>query len=554
MIRMWILATMCCLLYQTSTVHAVEATRELDTRTATVTVDLSSPRAISPTLFGHNSEYFNERSAGGGLWDVEKRGPRSGVIDLLRPLRIGCLRFPGGTLSNYYHWADGIGPSPSRGKGCPDWGNHAPELTMEFGVDEFVRFARSLGEPELMITVNVPTETPPKPWMGTAQEAAAWVAYTNATKDNKTVIGKDILGKDWGTAGDWAAKREANGHAEPYRVKYWELGNEVFVHYRDPKQYAAVCREFIKAMKAVDGSIRVGVLGNDFEFAISDSPWNKAVLAETRGAADFLIAHFYLPGIRGGGDGNLTAKDTTRITLVSPDRFRQKLKDLRRQIARAGLSADFGVAITEMSCDLRICSETDKNRLALIRSQQAGVYLVDTLLAFQEAGVEVSNYWTLRGWEWSLMEIDGEKLVPQAAYYAYKLFADHWQSSYCPATVRSGRIELNPERKAEFKTPTHPALVAGASINAERTRLSVMLVNRALDHQTKVTVRTKAGKFIGKTAKLTVMAAKPEAVNTAQTPNTLGLKELPAQLSGTEIQCLLPPCSVGVVTIEGVSQ
>jgi len=390
--------------------HAeTNATREYDTAIAEVTVDFATPKTISPYLFGHNIEYIG---LSWGICDPKTALVRPDVLPYLRDLKADVMRFPGGTLSNYYHWADAIGPRTKRGAGCPDWDpNHAPCIDMSLGTDEFFMFTKAIGCPAAIFTVNVPTDPKisDKHWLGTAPEAAAWVAYCNATPDNKTVLGKDAHGKDWGVAGDWAKKRAENGHAEPYGVKFWELGNEIFTTIKDPADYARTCREFSKAMKAVDPSIQIGVVTNDFEFHMKDSPWNRTLLKDTKGDADFLIAHFYLPGIRGGGDGNLTAKDTTRITLVSPDRFRNKLADLRWQIAQAGLRPDFGVAITELACDLRIGSETDKSRLALIRSQQAAVYLTDTLLAFQEAGVTMSNYWAIRSWEWSLIETVDEK-------------------------------------------------------------------------------------------------------------------------------------------------
>ncbi len=518
-------------------------TQEHKTSVADVSVDLSVVQPISPLLFGHNVEYIGP---GQGLCDSQTGQLRPDIAPFLRGLKPEILRFPGGTLSNFYHWADGIGPQARRGQGCPDWDpKHAPCIGMTLGTDEFFQFARAIGCPAVVFTVNVPTEKEikDKPWMGTAPEAAAWVAYCNAMPENNTVLGTDAHGKDWGKAGDWAKKRVQNGHAEPYRVKYWELGNEIFTAFKNPADYAKTCREFSKAMKAVDPSIRIGVVGKDTEFHLEDSPWNQAVLKETKGYADFLIAHFYLPGIAGG------TEDATRITLVSPDRFRRKLFSLNNEIKKCiGPGRDFGLGITEFSCNLRVDSETDPKRLSVIRSQQAAVYLADTLLAFQEAGVEFSNYWTLRGWQWSLIELDGNKILPQSAYFVYKLFADFWQENYCPSKVRCGTIDLDASRKAEFKQPTHPALVAGGSVSRGKDRVAVMLVNRALDNNTNVTVHLTGGNFVEGKWMFEVLAAKPSAVNTPQTPNALKLRRHPIQFLETQtIRCIMPPCSIGVL-------
>jgi alpha-N-arabinofuranosidase len=36
------------------------------------------------------------------------------VLGLLRELRLGVLRWPGGNFVSSYHWADGIGPKDAR--------------------------------------------------------------------------------------------------------------------------------------------------------------------------------------------------------------------------------------------------------------------------------------------------------------------------------------------------------------------------------------------------------------------------------------------------------
>jgi alpha-L-arabinofuranosidase len=46
---------------------------------------------------------------------------------------------------------------------------------------------------------------------GTLDEAMNWVDYCNGTKNTK-----------------YANMRRANGHEEPYNVKYWALGNEMW--------------------------------------------------------------------------------------------------------------------------------------------------------------------------------------------------------------------------------------------------------------------------------------------------------------------------------------
>ena len=46
--------------------------------------------------------------------------------------------------------------------------------------------------------------------------------------------------------------RAANGHAAPYRVKYWQIGNEL-----GNETYQKGLADFCKAMKAVDPTIKL---------------------------------------------------------------------------------------------------------------------------------------------------------------------------------------------------------------------------------------------------------------------------------------------------------
>ncbi len=553
-----------------SSLLSADQTSEVNTSSATVTVKPDQQHPISPYLFGHNIEYIGH---GRGFFDVQEGKVYPNSLAPLSALRPAVLRFPGGTLSNFYHWQEGIGPAAKRGVGRRvDDAEHTPIYEMGFGTDEFMAFARQIGAKDLMFTVNVPTDGKLEPWMGTPQQAAAWVAYCNAQADNSTVIGVDERGVDWATAGHWAKLRAENGHVEPYNVRYWELGNEIFTHIKDPATYAKTCIAFSKAMKGVDPTIRIGVVGNDFHFHMKESPWDTAVVEQTHSVTDFLILHFYLPGINGmtpqavkNGDTETTVwqrstseKDISRITLASVDRFRQKLRDTTEKLHRIA-GKDYGLAITEFACDLRNPQDMAAERTAWIRSQQAAVFLADVLLAYQEYGLEVSNYWSLRSWEWSLLvepsdDVKG-KPIRQAPYYVFTMFANDWQNHACQTSVEAGSISLTKERSEEFKQNTHPALTAGASISRDGKRLAVLLVNRALEQSTKVTVQLEGTKFLPKNARMQLLAAPPYAVNTAESPEAVRLRKGKVVLNRlNQVKCILPPCSAAMLVIDGETQ
>jgi alpha-N-arabinofuranosidase len=174
---------------------------------------------INPLLYGLNHRYLN---SGYGVWNAEAQQVHSEVIS--RSLEIGfpVTRFPGGTVSGTYHWTDGIGPPEERPMGISGF-DGAP-ATNEYGFDEQMLFMEQVGATTNAL-VNFGT--------GTAQEAAAFVAYANGDPSDTTPIGVDELGVDWGTVGEWAAQREANQARlgmtpHPYDIEYWEVGNEQY--------------------------------------------------------------------------------------------------------------------------------------------------------------------------------------------------------------------------------------------------------------------------------------------------------------------------------------
>ena len=72
---------------------------------------------IDRKVFGGFVEHLG-RCIYGGLYEAgsplsDERGFRADVLALLRELRLGVLRWPGGNFVSNYHWTDGIGPRPA---------------------------------------------------------------------------------------------------------------------------------------------------------------------------------------------------------------------------------------------------------------------------------------------------------------------------------------------------------------------------------------------------------------------------------------------------------
>jgi hypothetical protein len=277
--------------------------------------------AVTPRLLGHNAVW----SRGGlGLWDETSHAVRPDVEPLVAALEPGMLRFPGGTRAMMYHFDETIGPLADRKPQCDTFTGELDATT--WGMDEALRFAEQHGAAVTLVT----------PWYdGTPERAAAMVAYANATSASTVAIGVDANGRDWGTADQWAARRAANGHPEPYRVPLLEVGNEQYLTLRPGKDACGTDRPFTQAerlengvyipstvrdvaqqvaktaqlVKQVDPAILVGapaltdVLGVQMDPATAVSEvdsqlqtgdaWNPTLLSVAGSSFDFFVLHIY---------------------------------------------------------------------------------------------------------------------------------------------------------------------------------------------------------------------------------------------------------------------
>lgn len=99
---------------------------------------------ISPLLFGDN---FDWRDEGGAIWDTASNAPRPDLLAALAPLGLTSLRYPGGTLSDFFHWAEVVGPATMRLPQINPFTSTATNVVREpvvFGPDEFATLAGAL--------------------------------------------------------------------------------------------------------------------------------------------------------------------------------------------------------------------------------------------------------------------------------------------------------------------------------------------------------------------------------------------------------------------------
>jgi len=203
-----------------------------------------------------------------GRWNPE-------TIANLKEAGVTVIRWPGGNFASGYHWMDGVGPIEKRPT-RPNlaWGglenNHV-------GTDDFLHFCK-LADLTPLICIAFGTCS--------AQEAADWVEYCNGSVDTR-----------------YGRLRAQNGHPEPYRVKLWQIGNEVYGSYQightNAEDYATRYLDYFHAMKKVDPTIKMMAMGKDPGYHKDDNnAWNKMLFKIIGNKMDYLDIHRYVRGIR----------------------------------------------------------------------------------------------------------------------------------------------------------------------------------------------------------------------------------------------------------------
>jgi alpha-L-arabinofuranosidase len=196
--------------------------------------------------------------------EITKHGWRNDVVAAVRDLKPGVIRFPGGCFASFYDWRDAIGPFHQRKpQDSYYWGGRNEN---DAGTAELALFCRDVGT-EMMICVNLhhpskrlydyyasetahhahgydfPAFTDLEAGAGAA---ADWVAYCNLP-----------LG-----AHHMADLRGEHGYKRPFGVKFWEMDNEAARWFKWD-EYAKACVVYSKAMKAVDPTIKIGMISYD---------------------------------------------------------------------------------------------------------------------------------------------------------------------------------------------------------------------------------------------------------------------------------------------------
>ena len=433
------------------------------TDNATLTIDFEGPGSL-----WLDRVYLIGSDAVLGIW-------RPDVVAALQGMHPGIIRF-GGSTTEGYEWQAGIGPWDDRQPFSTVWGGLEENFV---GIDEFIRLCQRIGA-EPLICVR---------WTGKKPEdAAAEVEYANGSAQTR-----------------WGALRAKNGHAAPYRVKYWQIGNEV-----DVPEYNQSVRAFAEAMKNADSTIKL----------LSSFP-TQSLLDAAGTAFDYLAPHHYEVADLSGED--------------------RSFKRLRDWIATNGSRKDIRVAVTEWNTTAgdfglpRGMLQTLGNGLSVAR------YL--NLLQRYADLVEIANRSNFADSFGSGFVVTGPGWIYESpAYYAQKLYAR-----------ADGTFPLRIERSSKLDWQLREPDLS-ASLSQDGKTLRVYAVNSTLEPLSRnfQLEGLEAGVAGGTVFTLEDHTHRmtSEVMNSRDDPRRISLRSQPAELRGTRFEFTFNPLTVNLLELK----
>jgi alpha-N-arabinofuranosidase len=189
-------------------------------------------------------------------------GWRADTVALLKELNAPVYRWPGGNFVSGYNWKDGIGdPDRRPPRKNPAWKGIEPN---DVGIHEYMDLCREIGA-EPFIAVNT--------GLGDEAAAAEQVEYVNGSPESR----KGRL-------------RAQNGHLQPFGVKWWAIGNEMYGDWQlgvmPLDRYLLKHRSVVEAMRAVDPSIEPVAVGH-----VGD--WSRRMLESNADTTSLISEHLY---------------------------------------------------------------------------------------------------------------------------------------------------------------------------------------------------------------------------------------------------------------------
>lgn len=492
---------------------------------------------IAPEIYGHFVEHL-----GGvvydGVWVGERSripnigGIRQALVEALRAIRPGVVRWPGGCFADSYDWRDGVGPRERRPRRTNFWiddpqmravGNVAAKYDPNhFGTNEFIRFCRLIGA-EPYLAVNVRT-LPARVFM-------EWLEYCNSPTGSTTLAEQ--------RAG------EGGGDREPFGVRYWGIGNESWGCGGNftPEEYAAEYRRFatwaVPAYGVKLAFIGAGPSGGDLE-------WTRRFFRQLAERRSFdrmwgWALHHYCSAPNGEA---VAFDDTAWYDLLgSANRMESLITSQWQVMGESDRDRRVKLVVDEWGAWHKMTTNVDPTHLfgqqSTIRDALVAGLTLDTFNRHADK-VAMANIAQLVNCIQSLFLAHEDKFLLTPTYHVFAMYAVHQGARALRTVVSAPPVSWKDGQQRER---TLWGLNGSASLKEGSDVLTLTVTNPHLKEprEAEIAIRGMAARSVAAT---TLAARDMHDHNTFEAPRTIAPTSAPVAVSAVPFVYRFPAASV----------
>ena len=430
---------------------------------------------ISRHIYGHFAEHLG-RCIYDGFYVGEKNdsiphknGVRTDVIEALKKLNIPNLRWPGGCFADTYHWKDGVGPKAQRPSMVNSWWGGVTEDNT-FGTHDFLNMCELLGaEPYLAGNVG----------SGEVQELTDWVQYVN-------FAGKSPM-SDW---------RRKNGRDEPWKVKFWGVGNEAWGcggnmtadYYTDIyRKYATFMSDWTNG----GGLYRIASGANSADYNWTETLMKKIPSSLMKGMG---LHHYAVINWEKKGSAVNYSEEEYFKTMKSAWFMNELVEKNITIMDKYDPKGNVDLIVDEWGGWYEVEPGTNPGFLYQQNTMRDAMIAGMTLNIFNNHArrVKMANLAQAVNVLQAVVLTEGKKMILTPTYHVMEMYKVHQDAKLIPITLQSTDFELNNEKI--------PAVSVSASQDAEgRTHISLVNIDPKKKNKVRVDLASlKASKVSGR--------------------------------------------------------
>lgn len=405
-------------------------------------------------------------------------GNRIDLMEKLAAMHPAFLRFPGGNylegdhIADRFDWKKTIGPLVDRPTHPSPWRYQSSD---GMGLLEFLEWCEDLNmQPVLAVYAGYSLQqehvNPGPDLEPYVQDALDEIEYVTGGPETK-----------------WGAVRVQNGHPQPFKLTYVEVGNEDY--FDRSESYDGRYEQFYKAIKAKYPDLQI----------IATTPVKSI-------RPDVIDDHYYRRATE-------FFQDTTHYDKT--DRSGPKIFVGEWATREGTPTPNLGAALG----DAAWMTGMERNSDIIVMSCYAPL-----LVNVNPGGMQ---------WESDLIGYDASRSYGSPSYYAQVMFSHHLGDVTLGSNLENGG----------------PKLFYSVTKDTKRNRIYLKLVNAASDAQAVDLKFT--GAMLAKTGKLVMLrSGSTQATNTLELPTNIVPMESPLRNVGSEFHYAAPAYSIQVIQLD----